>query len=382
MACFSERRVRHRIAWKRLSVISDPSSVREIFVNNPQAFRLCNLHLRLLRPSLGEGLIVAQGEDWRRLRRASLAFLSQVKRQSPELSQREAVKSAVANLVEAHGRSADFPLHLSRLVLDLLAINVLGHSRTIASMAITEAIERHREVSERVDLLDVLGLTPGITSNRMRRAKAVASSFDARILDEVAHRGEPSLPRVDASEHRDLIVNLLTGFESVWLSCLWSLLVLGHQPELAEWVGLKRKSPLDRNRLFAVMREVLRLYPPLPFIYREPLHDLDLPIGPVRKGEMICVAPYVVHRHHALWRDPDVFDPRRPASDYDDFPYMPFGIGARRCVGASAGPQLALSILESLLEAHRPVVGGAFPVPRGGMSLRPSGNWQLTVEPR
>lgn len=380
LSCFTELRVRHSVAWKQMSVISDPETVRDIFINRPRDFRLCNLHLRLLRPSLGNGLIVAQGEDWRRLRRASIALLANVKQQREAAGGEDGVHTQVAQLARDHGRAPDFPAQLSRLVLNLLATRILGHSRTIASPAITAAIERHRDVSEKVDLMDVLGLSPGITSKRMRRARDIAGSFDDRIHEELAHRGDPNVPQVDRSEHRDLIINLLTGFESVWLTCLWSLLIMGHYPDLADWSCAGGPAEQRRQRLAMIIRETLRLFPPLPFIYREPVEDLELPVGRVRKGEMICVSPYVVQRHRSLWPDPDWFDCNRPAEAYQGFPYMPFGLGARRCVGAAAGPDLALDILDGLLSGHRPAAIGPFPLPRGGMSLRPLGDVSLSLE--
>ncbi|GGB71855.1 hypothetical protein GCM10010833_28810 [Blastomonas aquatica] len=303
-----------------------------------------------------------------------------MKEQSAAGAEQHDLPAQVGQFARDHGQAADFPEHLSRLVLNLLAIRILGHSRVIASPAITAAIERHREVSEKVDLLDVLGLAPQITSDRMRRARGIASSFDDRIREELAHRGDPSVPQVAVSEQRDLIVNLLTGFESVWLTCLWSLLIMGHYPALGDWVRGDGMPGQRRKRLAAIIRETLRLYPPLPFIYREPIEDMDLPVGRVRKGEMICVSPYVVHRHHALWHDPEVFDCNRAAETYQGFPYMPFGLGARRCVGAAAGPELAIEILDGLLADHRPVASGEFPLPRGGMSLRPMGNPAISLE--
>jgi cytochrome P450 len=51
---------------------------------------------------------------------------------------------------------------------------------------------------------------------------------------------------------------------------------------------------------------------------------------------MIMIAPWTTHRHHALWPDPDRFDPDRFMRD-EIIPgsYMPFGLGPRICVGAA-----------------------------------------------
>lgn len=68
------------------------------------------------------------------------------------------------------------------------------------------------------------------------------------------------------------------------------------------------------------------------------------------------VAPWVLHRHRRLWRDPDAFDPSRFLPDQPQpprFAYLPFGAGPRVCVGAQFAMAEATLILAALVRSFR-----------------------------
>ncbi|MBW4089837.1 MAG: cytochrome P450, partial [Proteobacteria bacterium] len=105
--------------------------------------------------------------------------------------------------------------------------------------------------------------------------------------------------------------------------------------------------------------EPLRLYPPAFTLARAAI-DADRAGGiAIAPGTLILIAPWVLHRHRRLWRDPDVFDPERFAPGAPPpprFAYLPFGAGPRVCVGA----QFALMEATLALAA----VVGAFEIAR------------------
>jgi cytochrome P450 len=92
---------------------------------------------------------------------------------------------------------------------------------------------------------------------------------------------------------------------------------------------------------------------------------------------------YALHRHHALWQDPDRFDPTRFADPkaVDRFAYLPFGDGPRICIGASFALQEAVIILATLLARFRFArIPGVNPKPVMILTLRPEGGVWLQVE--
>ena len=94
-----------------------------------------------------------------------------------------------------------------------------------------------------------------------------------------------------------------------------------------------------------------------------------------------------MHRHAALWRNPDAFDPGRflpeAAADRHRYAYLPFGAGPRICIGASFAMLEAVAILATMVQAFRPVMApGPGPVPRLRITLRPQGGVRMVLAPR
>ena len=131
----------------------------------------------------------------------------------------------------------------------------------------------------------------------------------------------------------------------------------------------------------------MRLYPPVASMSREAIGPDDLCGRRIRKGALIIVSPYVLHRHETLWDDPNAFDPSRflpgAREKIDRFAYLPFGVGPRICIGASFAMQEAIIVLATIMRRFEltPVKGFAVePVQR--ITLRPRDGMQLVLNRR
>ena len=99
----------------------------------------------------------------------------------------------------------------------------------------------------------------------------------------------------------------------------------------------------------------------------------DVTVAP---GTRIIIAPWVLHRHRRLWADADLFVPQRfaPArrGAIARFAYLPFGAGARICVGMTFAMQEALLALVMIARRFRlSLVEGTEVMPFARMTLRP-----------
>jgi cytochrome P450 len=131
----------------------------------------------------------------------------------------------------------------------------------------------------------------------------------------------------------------------------------------------------------------LRLYPPAPFISRDSV-AADR-VGPVeiRAGTSVLISPWIIHRHRALWNDPDYFDPERFAPERRDkihrFAYIPFGAGPRICIGMGFSMQEALIVLAAILKDWRLSLVPGHPVaPLARLTLRPEFGLQMVLHRR
>jgi unspecific monooxygenase len=157
---------------------------------------------------------------------------------------------------------------------------------------------------------------------------------------------------------------ILAGHETTATALFWSLYLLALDPLTqdqlaAEVTGSAVTGALDVERLKftrAVIDETMRLYPPAFLIARAAAAPDTIAGFPVRKNDVILIAPWLLHRHEKLWRDPNAFVPSRfmpPAPAPDRFAYLPFGVGARVCIGAHFALVEATLALAKIVAAFR-----------------------------
>jgi cytochrome P450 len=105
-----------------------------------------------------------------------------------------------------------------------------------------------------------------------------------------------------------------------------------------------------------VFKETLRLYPPIPFIPRVAAQDALIGRHRVKRGAMLMIAPWTIHRHRDYWRNPHAFDPDRFSAEreHELVPgaYLPFGLGPRVCIGAGFAQLEASLILARLCRRY------------------------------
>jgi unspecific monooxygenase len=107
---------------------------------------------------------------------------------------------------------------------------------------------------------------------------------------------------------------------------------------------------------------------------------------PVKKNDIVLIAPWLLHRHEKLWRDPAAFIPSRfmpPAPPPDRFAYLPFGVGARVCIGAHFALVEATLALAKMIGAFKIELIDKAPVmPVGVVTTQPDRSPMFAITPR
>ena len=176
---------------------------------------------------------------------------------------------------------------------------------------------------------------------------------------------------------------ILAGHETTATALFWSLYLLALDPATQDQLAAEVKAAtvdgaLDIERLKftrAVVDETMRLYPPA-FLIARAAGAADTIAGmPVKKNDIVLIAPWLLHRHEKLWRDPTAFIPTRfmpPAPPPDRFAYLPFGVGARVCIGAHFALVEATLALAKLIGAFKVELIDKAPVmPVGVVTTQP-----------
>jgi cytochrome P450 len=151
-----------------------------------------------------------------------------------------------------------------------------------------------------------------------------------------------------------MLTMLIAGHDTSTALLAWTFALLGQHPDvyarLVEEIDTLEKSPL----LDQVIKESLRLYPPIHIGSRRVVEEMKFSEGDVPAGERMFYSIYLTHRDPSIWQNPDDFCPERFAHGRKTppFSYVPFGGGPRACIGAAFGQAEARIVLRRLLQTY------------------------------
>lgn len=396
--------VRLRLAGATVHLVCHPRHVRTILQERARHYVKPMQGRRNLSYVLGNGLLVSEGSFWLRQRRiAQPAFH---KRRIDGFGDRMiAASSDLAGEWEARARSGepfDVAREMMRLTLRIVQETLLGAAPSENADRIGDAVsyllgEVNRRFSRVINpprSLPIAGNRRFAQSLRVldesvqkiiaeRRARPGQDDLLSMLLEA---RDEDSGEGMDDRQLRDEVMTIfLAGHETTANALSWTFYLLGRHPEVArklraelrEVLGGRAPTPGDVGALRytrMVLSEALRLYPPAWIIARAPVEDEELDGYFLPAGGRILLSPWVVHRHPAIWRDPEGFDPERFAdpSAIDRFAWFPFGGGPRLCIGHAFAMMEGVLVLATLASRfHLELVPGHPVVPEPTVTLRP-----------
>ena len=409
-----------KFALGRVAVVSEPAAIRRILVENAENYRKSAMQTRVLSVALRDGLLTVEGEQWRSQRRTLAPMFGRrmVMRYAPTMA---AAVDAMIGRWRAHKDDVlDIGTEMNRLALDGLARTCFSDGLGGDSEAMRIAMMTYFEVAGRIDPFDVLGVPDFVPRLTRWKVRPMLRYFDQAVNAIIAAR-QLKLAQSPDDAPRDLLsallaardpetgqamseievkANILTfiaaGQETTANALTWALFLLASSPEWRERIFAEAESEFDggleglADRLTAtraVLDEALRLYPPITATSRTAGERDELAGLAIAPGTMVVVSPYVVHRHRLLWDHPDLFDPSRflasAAKKIERGAYIPFGTGARMCLGASFAHQEATIVLASLVRTFElRLIPGQSVWPQQGITLRPRDPLLMTATAR
>lgn len=392
-----------RLAPRRRPIVAlaDPADLREVFAGSPSVFHAGKGN-ELLRPILGDhSLLLQDGDEHARARR----LLAPAFGRREIAGYRTLVEEVTAAQLDGWPRSGRVRAHvlLNRLTLEVILRVVFGVTDAERLDRIRPVVARAVDAGPAVmiglgipalhrfgpwrrelrDLEELAGFLRGEIASA-RRDPALADRRDLLAL-LVRASAEDAQGLTDAELHDQLVTLVAAGHETTATAMAWSMLELARHPAIQERCVAEIAGGGDLPYLDAVLKESLRLHPVVPMVMRELQEPTTVGGRTYPRGVTLSPSIVLAHRDSAAYPSPGEFDPGRFLGEVPSpTTWLPFGGGARRCIGASFALMEGEVILRQVLERYRlDPVGSGREWPRArNVTLYPWRRARIDLSPR
>ncbi|MBW8784033.1 MAG: cytochrome P450 [Novosphingobium sp.] len=392
----------------------------ERVMNEAKAFPKHAMMVEVLEPAIGISTFTANGEDWEQQR----AMINPAFQHTALAKTLPLMCDAARALIERIGtdggeRVIDIDPLMTHVAADIIFRTLFSVPLDAAGSAVIHRrFNRFQRFAQSGAVFRLYGLpTFGYKGRSEREARGIHEVFAGIVQDryrrfhgagEVVHRdilqslfearhpvsGAPFTVR-QVMEQVSLI--FLAGHETSASLMSWATYLLAEcgalqqrmRDEVVHLTGERgftmdalKAMTLTRN----VVRETLRLYPPVAFLPRDTVCPVTMRGKPIAPGDMLVISPWLVQRNARNWRDPHAFDPDRfeepDGQEMLKKAWLPFGKGPRLCIGAGFAQQEAMVVLAHLVR-HFCLASpaGDKPEPVSRLTLRPRNGIRIALKP-
>ncbi len=396
--------------------IVHPDLIREIFTGDPDVLRAGEAN-SILAPLLGtRSVLLLDGAEHVRQRKLLMPPFHGERMVSYAKTMLETTDRVIATW-PAGGAQSLHP-HMQRITLDIILRTVFGldegsHQGELHA-ALTRILDQQSRPLHALFTLpplrrSFLGLTPwdsfldatrtaddliyGLI--RRRRADARHTGGNDVLAMLLQARDEEGKGMTDGELRDELMTLLVAGHETTATMLCWAFdMVLGDahvrarlQAEL-DAAGAAEDAPdlatmARLPYLDATLKEVLRLRPVIPAVGRRTKAPIKLAGFDIPAGELLVPVALLTHRLPAYYPEPEAFRPERFLDNKPDpYAWLPFGGGARRCLGMAFSLYEMKIVLGRVLSrvALRKRTPAAAQVALRGFTVVPKGGTQVVVE--
>jgi cytochrome P450 len=398
-------------------LVTHPRDVERILVEKQRSYPKQTRGYRALRLILGNGMLTSEGSFWLRQRRlAQPAFHRERLKGFLEL-----MTSSTEGMIDAWkpklgGPAFDIAPEMMSLTLKivceaLMSTDVGSHTGEVGEALSTILAEcLHRTVSPLLLPLSV----PSPRNRRFVRARAVLDGVVNELIAARRKQGEPYLgpggradllsmlmsakdedtgeQMTDAQLRDEVMTLILAGHETTANALTWTLSLLSRHSDVerklrAELAQVLGNGPVTLEALSrltyleSVLKESMRLYPPVWSLARLVTEDDTLGGYRIPARSIVLMSPYITHRDPRFWPNPEGFDPDRwsqPDEHRPRYAYFPFSGGPRKCIGDVFAMMEAKVVLATLLpKVKLTLAPGETPHPEPLITLRVKGGARM-----
>ena len=368
--------------------VNHPDYIKHILITNRKNYHRDHKFLTEATPILGRGLLTTDAEEWARLRRIAQPVFhgNQMAKYALMISETVAASIKRWEVPVKTGQPLNIADEMLRLTLDVVAptlfginvtdewqnfirsVNILqaeGSKRLVAPMNLPLWIPTISNLKINTALQTVDSVVFGMIATYRQQQELNHNLMNALVQARDEETGDSLTDR----EIRDQVVTLLTaGYETTASILAWLFLLLSQHPEVEQKLRheidsvLGSEAPTYHNisnmkYMRMVIQESLRLYPPIWLFARTPLEPDELEGYEIPANTVVYISPLMVHRHPKFWESPEDFKPERyeviAEPTHSELAYIPFGAGARSCLGRNFAIMMMQLIVPKVLQEYR-----------------------------
>ncbi|QOZ74236.1 cytochrome P450 [Bradyrhizobium sp. CCBAU 53351] len=382
---YEEDVIKGRFFLRNSFILNQPDAIRHVLLTNYENYTRTPAGIRMLRPVLGDGLLIAEGHSWTFQRRTLAPAFTPRATANLVPHMTAVLDETIAKLDARTGEDLDLREIMQRMTLEIAGRTMFSFGTDRHGATLRNFIMEYAARLGRPYLLDmVLPVSwPSPMDFARARFRQRWTEFVAMLIAERRGAGKKdgAPPRdlfdlMDAARDPEtgkgfsdeqlvdeVATMILAGHETTATALFWALYLLALDPDTQEEIASEARgehldsiADIDRQKFTrAVIDETMRLYPPA-FLVARAAREKDNAAGiEIGKGDIIMIAPWLLHRHEKLWDQPNAFIPKRfmSAEAPDRFAYLPFGAGPRVCIGAPFAQAESVLALARLIGAFR-----------------------------
>jgi cytochrome P450 len=404
--------VRFHVMMQERILLNHPDFIEQVLVVQQGKFHKSELTRRITGRMLGQGLLISEGDFWRRQRRLAQPAFHRARVNDYAATMSEIAESHIAHWRDGEERNVS--QDMMGLTLDIAVRTLFGTTLPGEAEQVGRAMTFLMRYSLRRQRMPVRIPETWPTPNNRRANQELAfmDSLVYRIISERqaangnAHHNDLLALLMDAMDEdgshmttqqlRDETMTLfIAGHETTSQMLSWTWYALSQNPAIEERLyeelhGVLAGRPpevADLQRLpylQGVMNESLRLYPPAYVLARMAIEPCQIGGYDIPLGSTILLAPWVTHRDPRFFDDAETYRPERwldgLAQRLPAGAYFPFGDGPRRCIGQGFALMEAAIVIAMLAQKFRlRLVPGHEVVPEPLVTLRPRQGIRMTL---
>jgi cytochrome P450 len=391
-----------RLGLTSACLLTNPDYIEQVLADRQQFIK--SPGFRVLKTLLGEGLLTNEGDSWLRQRRLAQPVFHQKKISGYGSVMVDYTERMLKSWQD--GETRDIHSDMMRLTLSIVMKTIFnsdvddGEAQTVAhaldvamnwfeskrsqGYLVWEWFPRPENISYRQAIAHMDETIYGIIQQR-RDSKEDPGDLLSMLMNA---RDEEDNSQMSDKQLRDELATLmLAGHETTANALSWTWMLLSQHPEvrtklqeeLSRVLGGRSPEIADIPQLSyteKVVKESMRLYPPVSIFGREVVRDAQIGDVTLPKGSIILISQWVMHRSPRYFDNSETFEPERWDNDLEKkLPrgvYIPFGDGPRVCIGKGFALMEAVLLLATISQRFEiDLVPDAPIVPQPSITLRP-----------